>query len=179
MPGMSMKIRNEMWLTKSVSYLNTFARPIMTIVLSIGISILAMMMFLMATDVVLRYIFNSPLPGAYELIEYMMAILVPFGIVYCAHQKSHVSVDLVIGRFTKRTQAILGSITSLLSLSLFLLVAWQSLRYITENFESNLTSAVLLIPMYPFIAVVAVGFSVLCLVLLIDFLNFLSETVTE
>lgn len=174
-----MKTRNEMWLTKSVSYLNKFTRPLTNILLVAGTSILAMMMFLMATDVVLRYIFNSPLLGAYELIEYMMAILVPFGIVYCAHQKSHVSVDLVVGRFTKRTQAILGSITSLLSLSLFILIAWQSFLFIKENFESKLTSAVLLIPTYPFIAVVAVGFAVLCLVLLIDFLNFLSETVTE
>jgi len=174
-----MKTRNEMWLTKSVSYINKFVRPLTNILLGAGISILAMMMFLMATDVVLRYIFNSPLPGAYELIEYMMAILVPFGIVYCAHQKGHVSVDLVVGRFTKRAQAILSSITSLLSLSLFILVAWQSFLYIGDNFESKLTSAVLLIPTYPFIAVVAVGFTVLCLVLLIDFLNFLSETVTE
>lgn len=168
-----------MWLTNAVSYLNKFIRPLTNILLVAGTSILAMMMFLMATDVALRYVFNSPLPGAYELIEYMMAILVPFGIVYCAHKKGHVSVDLVVGRFTKRTQAILGSITSLLSLSLFLLTAWQSLLFIKENFESKLTSSVLLIPTYPFIAVVAVGFAVLCLVLLIDFLNFLSETVTE
>jgi len=139
--------------------------------------IVAAMMFLTATDVILRYIFNRPITGAYELIEYMMAILIPFGLAYCALQGGHVSVDLVVSRFPKKTQSIIGSITTLLCLGLFLLITWQNVIYIKEHFESNLTSAVLLIPVYPFVTAVAIGSAALCLVLVIDFLNYISEAV--
>ena len=51
---------------------------------AIGALVLAAMMFLGAADVILRYFFNSPISGAYELVEYMMAIIVPFGLCVCA-----------------------------------------------------------------------------------------------
>jgi TRAP-type C4-dicarboxylate transport system permease small subunit len=164
---------------KIVSFLDHFMQPIIHVLLIIGISALAVMMFLMAADVVLRYFFNSPLPGAYELFEYMMAIVVSFGIVYCAQRGGHVTVDLVVDRFPKKVQAVIGSITSFFSLGLFMLITWQNLWYIKEQFGSKLTSAVLLIPVYPFIAVVAIGFGVFCIVLLKNFINFLSETVAK
>jgi TRAP-type C4-dicarboxylate transport system permease small subunit len=164
---------------KASNFLNLFMQPIIHVLVLIGMSVLAVMMFLMAADVILRYFFNSPLPGAYELFEYMMAIVVPFGIVYCAHQGSHVAIDLVVDRFPKKVQAVIGSITSFFSLGLFILITWQNLCYIKEQFDSKLTSAVLLIPVYPFIAVVAIGLGVFCIVLLKDFINFLSETVAK
>jgi len=137
------------------------------------------MMFLTATDVILRYIFNRPISGAYEVIEYMMAILIPFGLAYCALQGGHVSVDLLVSRFRKKIQLIISTITTLFCLILFVLITWQNVIYIKEHFEANLTSAVLLIPVYPFVAAVAIGSAALCLVLVLDFLNYLSEVVEK
>jgi TRAP-type C4-dicarboxylate transport system permease small subunit len=168
-----------MFFKKIVRFLDYLMQPIIRVLLIIGISVLAVMMFLMAADVILRYLFNSPLPGAYELFEYMMAIIVSFGIVYCAHRRGHVTVDLVVDRFPKKVQAVIGSITSFFSLGLFILITWQNLWYIKEQFGSRLTSAVLLIPVYPFVAVVAIGFGAFCIVLLKDFINFLSGTVAK
>jgi TRAP-type C4-dicarboxylate transport system permease small subunit len=168
-----------MWLTKTADRLNKINRPIVHFLKNIAMGILASMMFLTATDVILRYLFNRPLTGAYELIEFMMSILVSFGIAYCAIEGGHVSVDLVVSLFSKRTQAIIGSITSLLSAGLFLLITWQNVLYIGENFHSRLESAVLLIPVYPFIGAVAIGSAALCLVLLMDFFHHLSEAVTK
>ena len=166
-----------MWSTKTANSLNTLYRPIIKVLNGIAMGIVAAMMFLTATDVILRYIFNRPISGAFELIEYMMAILIPFGLAYCALQGGHVSVDLVVSRFSKKSRSILGSITTLLCLGLFLLITWQNVLYIRENFESKLTSAVLLIPVYPFVTAVAIGSAALCLVLVIDFLNYLTEAV--
>jgi TRAP-type C4-dicarboxylate transport system permease small subunit len=168
-----------MGIKKGVDSLNLFAHPIINILLIIGTSMLAGMMFLTALDVALRYIFNSPITGAYELIEFLMAIVVPFGIAYCGHQGSHVVVDLLIVRLPKRVQAIIGSITAFLTLGLFILITWQNFIYIQEQYRSKLTSAVLLIPVYPFIGIVAAASAVFCLVLLIDFLKFISEAVEK
>lgn len=168
-----------MGIKRGADSLNLFASHIINVLLVIGTGMLAGMMFLTALDVALRYIFNSPLPGAYEVIEYLMAIVVPFGIAYCGHQGSHVVVDLLVVRLPKRVQAIIGSITAFLSLGLLILITWQNLIYIKEQYESKLTSAVLLLPVYPFIGIVAVASAVFCLVLLIDFLKFISEAVEK
>ena len=78
-----------MWLRKTTDSLDILYRPMIKLLNSIAMGILAAMMFLTATDVILRYIFNRPISGAYELIEYMMAILIPFALAYCALQGSH------------------------------------------------------------------------------------------
>ncbi len=147
--------------------------------LTAGATILFAMMFLIMVDVVLRYVFGSPLPGAYEVVQYMMAIVVPFGIVYCAHEKGHVSVDVLFAFLPGRFQAILECINSAIVLVLFLMIAWQSVWFIGETYESGLTSGVLYIPAYPFVAIISLGFVSLCLVLLADFLNTLSEKVRK
>ena len=64
--------------------LNKLSRFLSHLLLAVGASMLTAMMFLTVTDVILRYIFNRPLAGAFEMAEYMMAVLVSFGIVYCA-----------------------------------------------------------------------------------------------
>ncbi|MFH1487611.1 MAG: TRAP transporter small permease [Pseudomonadota bacterium] len=159
--------------------LNRLCRLTSHVLLSFGAGVLAIMMFLTMTDVVLRYIFRSPITGAYEVMEYMMAILIPFGIVYCAHERGHVSVDIIFDLLSKPVKILLNCITSLIVLGLFLLVAWQNILLIMETYDSRLTSSVLYIPTYPFVCAVALGFVALCLVLLIDFFNFLMEAVRK
>ena len=41
----------------------------------------ALMMFITAADVLLRYIFNRPISGTMELTSYMMAVVVGFGLL--------------------------------------------------------------------------------------------------
>lgn len=158
-------------------FLNKIINFISKGILTVGIVILGAMMFLTAIDVILRYLFNRPVPGAYELTQFMMAIVVPFGIAYCAYVEGHVNVDLLITRFSKRIQTILGAITSFLSLGLFILITWQNIKYIKEQFDSKLTSAVLLIPVYPFVFFVALGIGVFCLIILRDLLKYLDKAV--
>jgi TRAP-type C4-dicarboxylate transport system permease small subunit len=136
-------------------------------------------MFLTFVDVLLRYIFNLPVPGATELIEFMMGIVVTFSVAYTAHKKSHIGVDLVLVHLQERTRRLIGCVTSFLTLILFVLICWQTVLLISEDYHSKLESAVLYIPVYPFIATVAVGFAILCLVLLAEFLSLLGEVVTE
>ena len=159
--------------------LNKVTGLVARILLLMGASILSVMMFLTMADVVLRYVFGSPVSGAYEMTQYMMAIVIPFGIVYCAHEKGHVSVDVLFDLLPKRIQGVFSCITSLIVIVLFILIAWQNVLFVHETYESGLTSAVLYIPSYPFVGTIALGFVALCLVLLADFFNILLETVSK
>ena len=153
--------------------------PLFRIINSVAAGVLAAMMFLTAMDVLLRYIFNRPISGAMELTKYMMVTLVGFGLAYCTFVKGLVSVEVVTSRFSPRVQAIINSVTYFLSFGFFSLVTWQSIKYIRLMFESNLVSAVLRIPTYPFVAMLALGSLVFSLVLLVHFLDYLSQVVNK
>lgn len=135
--------------------------------------ILAIMMFLTFIDVLLRYFFSSPVPGATELIEFMMGIVVTFSVAYTAHERSHIAVDLVIEHFSDKVRKVLSCITSFLTLVLFIFICYQTFILISEDYHSHIISAVLYIPVYPFITIVSIGFLILCLVLLAEFLGYL------
>jgi len=168
-----------MWLNKVIRSLNRIVNPLVRITSSVAAAILVAMMFLAAMDVLLRYIFNRPISGGMEMTEYMMVILVSLGLAYCGFVKGHVSVEVLTSRFSPKVQAILNSITYFLSFSFFSLITWQSIKYIRLMFESNLVSAALHIPTFPFIAMLSLGSLVFSLVLLVDFLDYLSKVVNK
>lgn len=168
-----------MWLNRVAYFADRVISPISRWLHGVGVGILAVMMFLTFADVALRYIFNRPISGSYELTEFMMAILLTFGIAYCAVVKGHVTVDVAVSRFPPRAQAIIDSVTCLLGLVMFSLITWQCAVLIKERADLGLTSQVLYIPVFPFIGVVALGSAVFCLVLISHFLEFLSQAVKK
>jgi len=129
---------------------------------------LAAMMFLMAADVVGRYFFNSPISGGLELVEYLMAVIVPLSIAYCALQGAHVSVELLVDRLQPAVRQVIKIFTSTLSIVFVGLISWQNFLYIGEIYRSHLTSAVLKIPTYPFVAATAVGMTVFAVVMFVQ-----------
>ncbi len=151
------------------------AKKLTQFLIAFGASMLALMMLLTALDVGLRYIFNRPLSGAFELVEYMMAILVPFSIAYCAQQKEHVGVDLIIERFSRKIRTVFDIITTFITLIFVIVIAWQNVLYFFEVKGSGLTSSVLLIPAYPFIAPTAIAFATFALILVVHLIELFSE----
>jgi TRAP-type C4-dicarboxylate transport system permease small subunit len=122
-----------------------------------GIGLLALM-FVMAGDVVGRYLLNRPIPGAYELVEYLMAIIVPFSVAYSAAQKCHVGVDILVEKLPRRIRAVVDIITELITIVLVSFVIWQGLVGFVEAQSSSIKSAVLQIPNAPFLLAVPIGF---------------------
>ena len=155
--------------------LTRIAKFITRLLLVIAATVLMAMMLLTAVDVALRYVFNRPISGAFEVVEYMMAVLIPFCIVYCADQNSHVAVELIVGRFSQRIQTLFDSITTFVTLLFTLLIAWENVLYFRETYSSQVTSAVLLIPTYPFVAPVFIGIGAFALIMMLNFLDLIAK----
>ena len=168
-----------MWLPRLASFLARIATPAARATSGVGAGVLALMMFLSAMDVLLRYFFNSPISGAMELTQYMMLIVVVSGLAYCTVDKAHIRVEVLIERCPQKTRTLLYTATSLLTLALFVLIARQAFLYAKMLFEGGLTSPVLFIPAYPFAIVLGLGLVVFCLALIAEFVYFLSKTVAE
>jgi tripartite ATP-independent transporter DctM subunit len=144
----------------------------------VGIAVLAAMMTLTAADVCLRYLFNRPIMGAYELNEFMMAVLVGLSFAYTAIHKEHVGIEFLVARFPPRGRAVTSTIASLLSLGILAVITWQSVLYAIKLKADGYMSESLFIPLYPFVYVLAFGCAIFFLVILSELLSHLKR-VTE
>ena len=163
-----------MWLDRASDSLYSVVRPVSVVLQGVGAVVLASMMFLTAGDVTLRQ-FKYPIMGTDDITAFLMAILVSFGLAYCAIRKGHVRVELIVEHLPVRAQAIIDTITSLLGLGLCALITWQSFVNMVSVYTSGATSWTLNIIAYPFAGLVAFGFAWFTLVLLADFLNSLAR----
>ena len=168
-----------MWLNKSAHFLNIAVKPAAKAINYLGAAVLVSIMVLTGADVTLRYLFNSPITGSYELTEVLMVVIVAFGLAYCASEKGHVRVDLVVSRLPRRAQAVMNFIASLAFLSIFVIITWQSIYREQAMIEATVTTYVLFIPLFPFAFVVTVGSAILCLVLLAQTIEYLDQVVKK
>lgn len=129
------------------------------------------MMMLTTADVILRYIFNRPILGAYEISQFLLVLVVSFGVAEVMVLRGHVEVELVFERLPRRVQRVLGIITSFISLGFFLILSWQTWAQAKVAWIESYETSTLYIPQAPFLAVLGVGFTVLLLVLFCDWLR--------
>jgi TRAP-type C4-dicarboxylate transport system permease small subunit len=167
------------WLSSFGDMLEKAVYPIGRFLHRFAQVILALMVLLTVIDVCLRYIFNNPITGSYELTEFMMAVLVFASVGFTQSVKDHVSVDLVITKLPGRVRALLEAITCLFAFGLFALAAWRNVLHTETTWERHDVSAELFIPVSPFVLFVALGLAVLSLVLLVQFFQSLSRVLKK
>lgn len=166
-----------MWLRKALDFWDRGTISIARGINGVGVTALTLLMLLTAVDVCLRYVFNRPITGSYELSEFMMAILVAFGLAYTAVHRGHINVDLLVTKTTLRSQAVINSVTALLSVGFFVLMTWRTMLYAEKLGADGYTSQSLAMPIYPFAYAVAFGCAILVLVLLIYLRDQLQEVI--
>jgi TRAP-type C4-dicarboxylate transport system permease small subunit len=134
----------------------------------VGMALLIPLMLLTTGDVVGRSFFRKPIPGSFELSEFILAVFILLGAAYTQQVKGHVGVDFVTSRLSIRARGICEIITTLLSLFIIAIVIWIGFL---EGIKEKTVSDMLRIPQYPFRLLVSVGGSLLWLELLIDLVN--------
>ena len=93
----------------------------------VGACLLIPLMLVTAIDVVGRDLFGHPIPGTIELSEFMLAVFILLGIPYTHQAKGFVQVSVFISRLPARTRSVFNLISTLLSLFIFSILAWQGL----------------------------------------------------
>jgi TRAP-type C4-dicarboxylate transport system permease small subunit len=134
----------------------------------IGMFLAIPLMLLTVGDVMGRSFFNKPIPGTFELSEYMLAVIVLLGAAYTQQVKGHVGVDFLTSRYSPRAQAVLQAVTTLAGLLIITILVWQG--YL-EGIHEKAVSDQLRVPQWPFKLLVAVGGLLLWLELLLDFIS--------
>ena len=147
-------------------------RRITYVVCAVGMFLAVPLMLITTGDVIGRGFFNKPIPGTFELSEYMLSIIILLGAAYTQQVKGHVGVDFLTKRFSPRIRSIIGMITTLLCMVIITIMVWQGF---VEGIHEKTVSDMLRVPQWPFRLLVAVGGLLLWLELLVDLLSAAAE----
>lgn len=138
----------------------------------IGAGALFVMMCLTVSDVVARYLLRRTFAGAPEIAEFLMVFVIFLGWAFCAVRRAHVSVSLLVEKFSQKAQRGLDFSMLCLSLFVYLVMAW---RMSLEALHQRSISTVLKIPKAPFYGVMAAGVALFCLAIFKLILDDLKE----
>jgi len=128
------------------------------------------MLLLVVGNILLRIVWK-PILGTYDIAGFIGAIVIAFAIAYCALQRGHIQVELLVARFPVRVQGIIDSITGILSLGIFSLITWQCTVLANHIRRVGEVSMSAHISYYPYIYGVAFGCGLLCVVILVDLIK--------
>ncbi len=115
-----------------------------------------------------------PIKGTFELMGFFGAVATAFALGYTQMKKAHISVDILVNRFSERTQTILNGINYFICMLFFCIAGWQIARWAATIRETGEVTETLRIIYYPFTYGLAFGCFLLALVLLVDFLKLFS-----
>jgi TRAP-type mannitol/chloroaromatic compound transport system permease small subunit len=99
------------------------------------------LVLVMATNVLLRYLFSTGSVWAQELEWHLMAPICLFGMSYALRHGEHVRVDVVYGGFSPRTKHVVDLISALLAVGISVLVIKLSWSYVGQSWANNEASA--------------------------------------
>ena len=116
---------------------------------------LFVMMALTAADVVCRYFFNAPISGAFEIVQYLMAIVVFTGLPVTTASDGHLAVSLIPRTMGGRIGRLHRIFVRLLSSVALLLIAWRMTVQAQILDGSQAISGYLQLPLAPIAAVMA------------------------
>jgi TRAP-type C4-dicarboxylate transport system permease small subunit len=130
------------------------------------------MIFPTTLDVILRYIFNSPLPDIFQLTEFMMVGLVYLAIAYVQSIKDHIKIEVVTARLPQKIRDGLDLFGYVVGLLIFGMITWQSGRlawaaWVNEDY----TMGIIHFPLWPAKTILPIGTCLLCLRLILDILS--------
>lgn len=164
------------------NYLNAYCKGASKIAYISGIFGTLSMGFLVlmtVCDVFLRFFFNKPILGSFEITEYAMIPIIFFAIPWATQQKANVRVELFIGKIRKKPRAVLYSVTCAMSVVIAFALTWFTVPQSFYIKQIYIKSDMLKIPAYPFYFITALGLFILFIILVANLIEQIEEAVSK
>jgi len=115
-----------------------------------SISILAALI-VVTLDVTFRYIFQTPISGAMEIISfYCMIPIIFLPLLKLELEDGHIVTDLFFGKFTFRVQSILWLIRCLIGIIIFGFLAWFTFEQaVRSTSRGEIAMGISQLPIWP------------------------------
>ena len=143
-------------------------RVALAILLLGGIGTMAAM-FLGTIEVVGTQILKRPIPGALELTESTMVLIVFGALAYAQIRRGHIRVELVYTKMGPRVQAAMDVFANLAAMVFFGLLLWQSYHEAVYSLQiGEATVGLIRFQLFPARLILSVGTALLLLQLVLD-----------
>ena len=119
--------------------------------LMFGASMVAMVFVMLAVtaDVFMRYVFNSPIVGVWDLSTMAFAVIIWGPMTQAALKGSHIALTFLLDKFPRLPRLGLQVIISLVTSGMLGLVSWRLLLHAIHLDETQFVSPTLRIPHAP------------------------------
>ncbi|MEK7271085.1 MAG: TRAP transporter small permease [Planctomycetota bacterium] len=138
----------------------------------VGALLILAMPFLIAWGVFRRYVLNSPVLYVEEYTGYMLVGAAFLGLAYGLKNKIHISIDILVNRLPPKATRWLKVAAIAASLPFTGVLIWSSWRLVRETFVLGTKSiSVYRTPLYPLFALMALGFTLLGVQVLLELIQ--------
>ena len=140
---------------------------------------LSAIMTIMVTDVIARHLLNAPVPGAAELIELLMALLVFSALPLTTLRREHIQVDLFTALVPISLRRIAGMLANVVAGAIMVFIAWRLYDKTVEIVGFGDTTAFLRLPLAPVAGVMTMMAALTALAFFVNSLRDLRPRATD
>jgi TRAP-type C4-dicarboxylate transport system permease small subunit len=120
---------------------------------------LVVMMLVVVADVFMRYAFNAPIRGSYDIVEICLVIFVFFGIPSVIAERQEIVIDLIDGLAPKGLVRLFSAIAAVLAAAVLIFIFWSMLRPATDAYRYGDVRLELNLPVWIIWAIALTGFA--------------------
>lgn len=145
----------------------------------VGAVSFAAMMIITVIDVGGRNLFLIPLNGAVEMVGLLLVIGGTWGMGYCQLLKMHIRINIITEKLPPKWKTLSWIVTCLVSLIVSVLIAWRAYFKVNQYLGATLgsTTDVLGLPYWPFVGLMAFGFTWVSFLFIVDIVRSFIEVV--
>ena len=96
---------------------------------------LIVLMMVTVLDVFLRYVFNRPIRGSYDIVECMLLIFVFNGMAAAFFGRRNITIDLIDSFVTARVVTVLIRLADILSVVVLVLIFWAMINPAVQIYQ--------------------------------------------
>lgn len=138
----------------------------------IGLALVFILMLVTSVNIILRYVFSSPLKGTVEVSGLIMVVIVFLPLAYVQSHGGQIRVDVLISHLPSRAQKIAEAIILIICLGICTILIWQTSRGALNSIKINdVTAGIVNITTIPSRVSIVVGLFVLSLTLLAQLIH--------
>lgn len=99
--------------------------------------LIVLVMIEISTDVVLRYLFNRPIPWTIEFTQYSMIFMLYLGTARVLRDKGHVAVDILIVKLGGRSRDLMNGVMSIVGAIVCFIVTWYAMMVNIDYYQTG------------------------------------------
>jgi TRAP-type transport system small permease protein len=157
-------------LAAAVGKLSTGVAKTASLFNSISLAFIFLVMFLITADIIGRAVFNTPVPGTYNIAESLMVFIVFLAMANTEAKRQNIRIAVFTNRFPPVAQRVLNIIVCLAGAFFCALIVWCTWPVAVESWSiREYMTGQASLPLYPSKFMVPIGMFLLMVQFLRDF----------